>query len=42
MQIGLDVHKVYLTRMEEYGKITEQYEMKNNGESCKKFLGNTY
>ncbi len=41
MIIGLDVHKdmVYVTRMEEDGKITEQYEMKNSEESWNKFVG---
>jgi transposase len=41
MIIGLDVHKdmVYVTRMEEDGKIIEQYEMMNNEESLNKFVG---
>jgi transposase len=41
MIIGLDVHKdlVYVTRMENDGKITEQYEMKNSEESWNKFVG---
>jgi len=40
MIIGLDVQKdlVYVTRMEKNGKITEQYDMKNNEESWNKFV----
>jgi len=41
MIIGLDVHKdlVYVTRMENDGKITEQYKIKNSEESWNKFVG---
>ncbi|MGC8664003.1 MAG: IS110 family transposase [Thermoplasmata archaeon] len=41
MIIGLDVHKdlVYVTQMEEDGKIIEQYEMENREESWSRFVG---
>jgi hypothetical protein len=41
MIIGQDVHKdlVYVTRMENDRKITEQYQIKNSEESWNKFVG---
>jgi len=39
MKIGIDVHKksVYMTAIDEYGKLIEQYEMVNSDEKWTKF-----